>query len=120
MTDSLVLIVSTGIGIVDVHTHTYTLACVGGKLDIQVVFTIGFVAAVVVAHIGDGRQRIGEMQLIGLCQHHIVDIGKGKLMFFLYFILSVFPADATENRRHIHVVRRGSKNSHRGGGLRYV
>jgi len=38
----------------------------------------------------------------------------GKLMFFLYFILSVFPADATENRRHIHVVRRGSKNSHRG------
>ena len=39
---------------------------------------------------------------------------RGKLMFFLYFILSVFPADATENRRHIHVVRRGSKKSHRG------
>ena len=38
----------------------------------------------------------------------------GKLMLFLYFILSVFPADATENRRHIHVVRRGGKRSHRG------
>ena len=38
----------------------------------------------------------------------------GKLMLFLYFILSVFPADATENRRHIHIVRRGSKKSHRG------
>jgi hypothetical protein len=38
----------------------------------------------------------------------------GKLMMLLYFILSVFPADATENRRHIHVVRRGSKKSHRG------
>lgn len=38
----------------------------------------------------------------------------GKLMLFLCFILSVFPADATENRRHIHVVRRGSKKSHRG------
>lgn len=37
-----------------------------------------------------------------------------KLMLLLYFILSVFPADATENRRHIHVVRRGSKKSHRG------
>ena len=36
-----------------------------------------------------------------------------KLMILLYFILSVFPADATENRRHIHVVRRGSKKSHR-------
>lgn len=35
-------------------------------------------------------------------------------MFLLYFILTVFPADATENRRHIHVVRRGSKKSHRG------
>ena len=38
----------------------------------------------------------------------------GKLMYLMYFILSVFPADATENRRHIHVVRRGSKKSHRG------
>jgi len=38
----------------------------------------------------------------------------GKLMFLLYFILSVFPADSTENRKHIHVVRRGSKKSHRG------
>ncbi len=38
----------------------------------------------------------------------------GKLMMLLYFILSVFPADVTENRRHIHVVRRGSKKSHRG------
>ena len=41
-------------------------------------------------------------------------VAMGKLMLFLYFILSVFPADATENRRHIHVVRRGSKKSHRG------
>lgn len=38
----------------------------------------------------------------------------GKLMLLLYFIFSVFPTDATENRRHIHVVRRGSKKSHRG------
>lgn len=38
----------------------------------------------------------------------------GKLAFILRFILSVFPADKDENRRHIHVVRRGSKSSHRG------
>ena len=38
----------------------------------------------------------------------------GKLALFLCFILSVFPADANENRRHIHVVKRGSKKSHRG------
>ena len=38
----------------------------------------------------------------------------GKLALFLCFILSVFPADAFENRRHIHIVKRGSKRSHRG------
>lgn len=38
----------------------------------------------------------------------------GKLAFILNFILSVFPADASENRRHIHVVRRSSKKAHRG------
>ena len=45
-----------------------------------------------------------------LCTHNRQnDSIMGKLMILLYFILSVFPADATENRRHIHVVRRGSK-----------
>lgn len=38
----------------------------------------------------------------------------GKLIYFLCFILSVFPTDANENRRHIHVIRRGSKKSHVG------
>ena len=38
----------------------------------------------------------------------------GKIALFLCFILSVFPADVFENRRHIHVIRRGDKRSHRG------
>lgn len=38
----------------------------------------------------------------------------GKLAIILCYILSVFPADANETRRHIHVVRRGDKKSHRG------
>ena len=38
----------------------------------------------------------------------------GKLIYFLCFILSVFPADANENRRHIHVTRKGDKKTHRG------
>lgn len=38
----------------------------------------------------------------------------GKLALILSFILSVFPSDAFENRRHIHVVKRGHKGSHRG------
>lgn len=38
----------------------------------------------------------------------------GKIIYFLCFILSVFPTDSNENRRHIHVTRRGSKKSHIG------
>ena len=38
----------------------------------------------------------------------------GKLALILGFILSVFPSDATENRRHIHVVRKGNRYSRRG------
>jgi len=38
----------------------------------------------------------------------------GKLAFILSFIISVFPADINENRRHIHVIKRGNKKSHRG------
>ncbi len=36
----------------------------------------------------------------------------GKLIYILCFILSVFPADANENRRHIHVTRKGDKKTH--------
>lgn len=38
----------------------------------------------------------------------------GKILYFLCFILSVFPTDANENRRHIHIIRRGSKKAHIG------
>lgn len=38
----------------------------------------------------------------------------GKILYFLCFILSVFPTDANEDRRHIHVIRRGSKKAHIG------
>ncbi len=34
----------------------------------------------------------------------------GKLALLLSFILSVFPADVNENRRHIHIIKRGHKN----------
>lgn len=41
-----------------------------------------------------------------------LNYGKTRI---IVVILSVFPADALENRKHIHVIRRGSKHSRRGG-----
>lgn len=38
----------------------------------------------------------------------------GRIATFLYFFFHVFSADATENRRHIHVVCRNAKQAHRG------
>lgn len=38
----------------------------------------------------------------------------GKILYFLCFILSVFPTDANENRRHIHIIRRGNAKAHAG------
>lgn len=38
----------------------------------------------------------------------------GKILYFLCFILSVFPTDVNENRRHVHVIKRGNKKSHKG------
>ena len=40
----------------------------------------------------------------------------GKLAFILNFILAVYPTDATENRRHVHVIHKGKKRkkTHRG------
>ncbi len=38
----------------------------------------------------------------------------GKIIYFLGFIISVFPTDANENRRHVHITRRGDKKSHIG------
>lgn len=38
----------------------------------------------------------------------------GKLIYFLCFILSVFPTDANENRRHVHIIKRGNKKTHLG------
>lgn len=49
-----------------------------------------------------------------LSSQSVFEIVMGKLAFILRFILSVFPADAQENRRHIHVVKRGDKKTHRG------
>ena len=45
---------------------------------------------------------------------HTIINNMGKLAIIFSFILSVFPSDASENRRHIHVVRPGTKRSHRG------
>ena len=40
----------------------------------------------------------------------------GKLAFILNFILAVFPSDATENRRHVHIIHKSKKRNktHRG------
>lgn len=37
----------------------------------------------------------------------------GKIALILGFVIAVFPIDATENRRHVHVICRGKKRNQR-------
>ena len=47
------------------------------------IFTVCFVTTVVVTQVGDGREGIGEMEVAGLFEYHIIDLGEGKLLFLL-------------------------------------
>ena len=51
-----------------------------------------------------------------ICMHATDLEHMGKLAFILNFILAVYPTDATENRRHVHVIHKGKKRkkTHRG------
>ena len=78
----LVGVVATCISIVQVEANTDTFAGIDGKLCLQVVLTVGLVTAVVVGNIGDGRQCVGVVQLVGGTVDKAVALDEGKLLGF--------------------------------------
>ena len=75
----LILEIAAGIEVVEVETEAQTLAEVSREAGVDVVLAVGLVAAVVVGHVGDGRQRVGEVPLVGLGEHLTVGVGECKL-----------------------------------------
>ena len=82
MRDALVAVVASGIGIIEVEAHIDPLTGIHGKLRIDMVFTIRVVSAVVVEHIGVGRQRVHKKKLLRALIDKPVRLGKDKDVAF--------------------------------------
>ena len=80
MCRALVLIVSAPIQIIKYEPHTEPFTCVYCKFCREMVFAIVAISCIVIAQIGNGRERIGEKELrdgrddkvIGLCENELL------------------------------------------------
>ena len=79
MADALVLIITTGIGIVEIKAKSQFLTGVDGELGIQMVLAVLLVATVVVRQVGNGRQRAREVPFVGLLVHLVVGVQESEL-----------------------------------------
>ena len=61
----LVAEVASGVGIVEVEAYVQTLARIDRELRVDMIFTVGLVAAVIVGDIRIGRQRVHKQELLG-------------------------------------------------------
>ena len=65
--------------VVQVESHSQTFAGIDAKLGIDMVFTMLLVAAVVVADIGIGRQRVEKQEVFRLLGGVVVGVGEEEL-----------------------------------------
>ncbi len=75
----LVVIVAAGVGVVEVETEAQLLTSVYCKQGVDVVFTVGLVAAVVIRDICYWRQCVCEEKIVGLLHHMTVRLREDKL-----------------------------------------
>ena len=76
---ALVLVVAAGVVVVQVKAEAQSLVGIHGKFRIDMVFTVLLVTAVVVADVRIGRQRVQEVELVGLLAHVVVTVHKEEL-----------------------------------------
>ena len=76
---TLICLESASVDIVELESNTYAFAGINGKKSLEVILAIGAVAAVVIDKIGDGRQSIGEMELIGPSDEEVIRVSKHKI-----------------------------------------
>ena len=74
----LIAEIASGVVVVQIEAEIHALAGIDGKLGVDAVLTILFVAAVVVSDAGVRRQRVHEEELLGLDVEETVGIGEDK------------------------------------------
>ena len=70
--------IATAVGVVQVEANANALACIDCKFRLEMVFASLLVAAIVVTQIGDRRQRIGKVPLVGLSQNLVIRLRKDE------------------------------------------
>ena len=75
----LVLVVTSGIVIVQVKAHSQLLACIDTEFGIDMVFTVLLVTTVVIADVGIGRQRVQVQEVLRFLGGIVIGIRKDKL-----------------------------------------
>ena len=76
--DSLITEIASGVGIVEVEADIYAFAGIHGKDGIDMVLTVGLVAAVVIEHPGIGRERVHEKKLLRPFLYEAVWLGENE------------------------------------------
>ena len=79
MTHTLILVVTAGISIVHVEAYAQTFADINSEFGVEMVFTILFVATVIVGEVGDRGEGLREMTFIGGLHHLVINIKEPKL-----------------------------------------
>ena len=75
---ALVAVVAPGIVVVELEAHARPLVGVDGELGVQTVLTVGIVAAVVVVDVGEWREGVGEVHLLGLLYEEAVGLSEDE------------------------------------------
>lgn len=78
MRDTLIVEVSSGIGIVEIETNINLLTGIYRELCIDMILAIGLVSTVVVEYIRVGRQGVHEQELLGSFIHKTIGLGKDE------------------------------------------
>ncbi len=75
---TLIAIVASGIGVVEVEAYVETLVGIDGKLGIDVILAVGLITTVVVEYIGIGREGVHKEELLRPFLHKAVGLGKDE------------------------------------------
>ena len=77
---ALVLVVATAVYVVEYEAYAQPLASVHAKLGVQVVLTVGSVSCRIVGYVGDGRQRVEEVERADGLYEEVVRLREQELL----------------------------------------
>ena len=98
---ALVVVVAAAVQIVELETETQPLAGIDGEEGLEVVLTVGAVAARLQREVGDGRVGVGEMVVAHIGDEIVEGLGENKLAIGLPEVEDAALAGNTQVARRV-------------------